>query len=196
MYRAIKCSQKWNSNFKCFLIYYNSGIYSKALMGKVVIHLWLDTTSSHVQNTNPSRADDHHNGRFPIPITRCISLPRPYPSQGTKWCRKGYWESRVFGGPVAVKGRQSVLPQVYGHYGVVGGEYWQPINHFVRTDLLGNPLLLRGISLLRRFSSNKSSLLFVFLSTNAEINAPMNSWKNIIHSERNYRSTHSFMRKI
>lgn len=137
-------------------------------MGKVVAHLWLDMTTSHVQNANPSRADDHHNGRFPIPIARCISLPRPYPSRGRRndvcGSERLLGESRVFGGPVAVKGRQSVLSQVYGHYGVLGGEYWQPINHSIRTNLLGNPLLLRGMSLLRRFSSNKSSSLFVFLS--------------------------------
>lgn len=152
------------SYFKCFLIYYNSGRLSKASRGKLVAHLWMDTMTSHVRNANPSRADDHHNGRFSIPIAHCICLPRPYPSRGNDVCGSKrllrgpcFWRSRC-GKREAICSAPSVR-----HYGVVGGEYWQPINHSVRTDLLGNPLLLRGISLLRRFSSNKSSSLFVFL---------------------------------
>lgn len=164
---------------------------------KLVAHLWMDTMTSHVQNANPSRADDHHNGRFSIPIVHCICLPRPYPSRGNDVCGSErllrgpcFWWSRC-GKREAICSAPSVR-----HYGVVGGEYWQPINHSVRTDLLGNPLLL-GESLYCADSLriNHSRYSYFYWCRNAEANAPMDSWEDIIHSASDYRGIHNFVRK-
>lgn len=85
-----------------------------------------DTMTNRVRNADPSCPDDRHNGRSSIPIAQCISLPQPYPSRGTeRRLRIGKIGEHdcVFGGPFAVKGKQSVLSQVYETIRV-DGEHW------------------------------------------------------------------------